>query len=473
MIGKIENYEILEELFCSKETFILRCKREKEYAMKLLVLNQTSKQMVNRFKREMKIISTINHPNIIKGGHDCGLGIWRKKQCFYYLMEFVDGSTLRSLMEEKYSFSEIDVLFITLEALKGLLFLKQKNIVHRDIKPSNILLNTSCQLKIADLGLAREQIDTNTQITIGHAILGTPYYLAPERIYEGDIDYAGDIYSLGATLYEILVGHPPFKDLLDGKASLSDYIEILDSNHSVTPIQKINPNISSETAKLVESMIAYDKKFRPQHEKVVKFISTKLRAISEYPSSDLINIIQKLANKTTIPKEEISRKIPDKLTEEDQATHLESFAFIKRSYVFSLKYRNLLILLKMKQKLGTEEKKAVFKIFRDYAKIENDVDILRFVAAFCKMFIDNKIVLKVLNQDFNPDIKLLEKLARNFFKMVNFNNNQKIIENYHEEFQNQKFQYFYVLDAILRKKIISKENFRVTMLLMIVENELK
>lgn len=492
MIGKVDKYEILEELFVGRDTFVLKCRGQKIYAMKLLILNQTSKQMVDRFKREMKITATINHANLIRGGDDCGLGKWREKQCFYYLMEYVNGPSLRVLMEDGFEFSEIDVLFIALETLKGLTFLKNKNIVHRDIKPSNILIDHNCEVKIADLGLAKivEHIDSHTQITMGPTILGTPYYLAPERTFNSDIDFIGDIYSLGATLYEMLTGFPPFRDYLGDSPSLSDYIDILDKYTSPTPVKKINKGIPSNVAKIVDSMLHRDKKRRPPHEKLTSSISKIIQMFPRYPTDELLAKVQQITKKDsdttpkdsdTVPEVKIDVKSvesPESTTgniHRENVSQLENFEFLKEAVMILQRYRNVLYALRVKEKLSREEKIALFTVLRDYTNSQRDMDIFRFLVALNSAFRQQNqqnTVKTCLTQKIPFDLDFLEKVMSGFIRCVNLGPNHETVKNMVLSHQNKQYTYIHVLNDMLKQNIATKASIRITLMRLYVENEL-
>lgn len=485
MIGKVDKYEILEELFVGRDTFVLKCRGQKIYAMKLLILNQTSKQMVDRFKREMKITATINHANLIRGGDDCGLGKWRQKQCFYYLMEYINGPSLRVLMEDGFEFSEIDVLFIALETLKGLTFLKNKNIVHRDIKPSNILIDHTCTVKIADLGLAKivEHIDSHTQITMGPTILGTPYYLAPERTFNSDIDFLGDIYSLGATLYEMLTGFPPFRDYLGDSPSLSDYIDILDKYTSPTPVKKANKGIPSNVAKIVDSMLHRDKKRRPSHEKLTSSISKIIQMFPRYPTDELLAKVQQLTKKNNDATPEV--KIEVKSVESPEVTtgnvyrenvsQLENFEFLKESVITLQRYRNILYALRVKERLSREEKIALFTVLRDYTNSQRDMDIFRFLVAINSAFrqqSQQNTVKTCLTQKIPFDLDFLEKVMNGFLRLSNLGPNQEAVKKMVHAHQSKQYTYIHVLNDMLKQNIATKASIRITLMRLYVENEL-
>jgi len=159
-----------------------------------------------RFTREARTLAKLNHPNIVsvyEFGH--------VQDTYYFLMEFVDGSTLRDVVRARELTSE-HALAVVPHLCDALQFAHDKGVIHRDIKPENILIARDGSVKIADFGLSRilGTEDQPTALTGTHQIMGTPRYMAPEQL-EGarSIDHRADIYSLGVVFYEMLTGELP------------------------------------------------------------------------------------------------------------------------------------------------------------------------------------------------------------------------------------------------------------------------
>ncbi len=160
-----------------------------------------------RLVRESEALQSIDHPNIVKGYcHGC------VENRHYVVMEYVMGETVSALLRRKHRIAEAQALAIIEAVAQGLAAAAQKRIIHRDIKPSNIICTREGAIKLMDFGLARLEFDSS--LTTHGAILGTPLYVSPEQA-RGDInlDIRTDIYSLGITLYHMVVGEPPFSDL--------------------------------------------------------------------------------------------------------------------------------------------------------------------------------------------------------------------------------------------------------------------
>lgn len=159
-----------------------------------------------RFTREARTLAKLNHPNIValyEFGHVA--------DTYYFLMEYVEGSTLRDVVKARELVPE-HALAIVPHLCDALQYAHDKGVVHRDIKPENILMSVDGSVKIADFGLSRILGNESEQysLTGTHQVMGTPRYMAPEQL-EGthNVDHRADIYSLGVVIYEMLTGELP------------------------------------------------------------------------------------------------------------------------------------------------------------------------------------------------------------------------------------------------------------------------
>lgn len=162
-----------------------------------------------RFTREARTLARLNHPNIVSV-----FEFGNVENVYYFLMEYVDGSTLRDVVRSRQLAPE-QALAIVPHLCDALQYAHDQAVVHRDIKPENILIATDGAVKIADFGLSRivgsdNQTTEQTALTKAHQVLGTPRYMAPEQL-EGShgVDHRADIYSLGVVFYEMLTGELP------------------------------------------------------------------------------------------------------------------------------------------------------------------------------------------------------------------------------------------------------------------------
>jgi serine/threonine-protein kinase len=132
-------------------------------------------------------------------------------------MEYIEGKTLFDLMTppptgDGKAFSEADTLDIAIQMADALAHAHQRGLIHRDVKPKNIILTPQGVAKLTDLGLARAVADKAAAESEAGKAYGTPYYISPEQIRgDVDIDFRADLYSLGATMYHVLTGRPPFE----------------------------------------------------------------------------------------------------------------------------------------------------------------------------------------------------------------------------------------------------------------------
>jgi serine/threonine protein kinase len=161
----------------------------------------------DRFSGEAQALARLNHSNVV-GVFDFG----RAGGFYYFLMEYVDGVTLRTLIDQKAIHVE-EAQRIVIEICHALQYAHEEGIVHRDIKPSNIILDKKGRVKIADFGLAgligkkAKESSAGRQTTM---VMGTPVYMAPEQIERPwKVDRRADIYALGVLLYEMLTGELP------------------------------------------------------------------------------------------------------------------------------------------------------------------------------------------------------------------------------------------------------------------------
>lgn len=159
-----------------------------------------------RFTREARTLAKLSHPNIVSV-FECGT----VEGTYYFLMEFVDGPTLREVIRGGRLPPE-QALSIVPHLCDALQYAHDQGVVHRDIKPDNILLARDGGVKIADFGLARilGNDAATTQLTQTHQVMGTPRYMAPEQFSGArGVDHRADIYSLGVVFYEMLTGELP------------------------------------------------------------------------------------------------------------------------------------------------------------------------------------------------------------------------------------------------------------------------
>ncbi|MFA7287808.1 MAG: serine/threonine-protein kinase [Melioribacteraceae bacterium] len=181
----------------------------KKIILKVLDTAKISDQsLVDRFKREAKLLAQLDNPNIIKV-----LDFGMDKEYFYISFEYFEGSNLRKVIND----STLDFekkKQVMIQILQGLSYANNNGIIHRDIKPENIFVNSNLQAKIGDFGLALSAEESF--VTQPYSIVGTPSYMSPEQIRGEKLTLRSDLFSVGVVFYELFTGKNPFlKDNLN------------------------------------------------------------------------------------------------------------------------------------------------------------------------------------------------------------------------------------------------------------------
>ncbi len=203
-----------------------------------------SKDHIQRFLQEARSAASLIHPNIVQV-YD--IGTWEKQH--YIAQEYIAGNTLRTFIHRRGSLGQPEAMSIILQIAAALQKASSIGVVHRDIKPDNVLLTPDGEVKVADFGLARVRSQNNGLTEIGVA-LGTPTYMSPEQIQGQAVDARSDLYSLGATAYEMLSGRPPF----EGETALALALQHL--QNTPTDLATLRPDIDPELLEVVKRLLA-------------------------------------------------------------------------------------------------------------------------------------------------------------------------------------------------------------------------
>lgn len=212
-LGTLGKYEIRRTLGCGAMGIVYEGwdpSIQRRVAIKTVPLSDAADEDIQegiaRFRREAQAAGRLSHPNIVSI-YDYG----ETRSVAYIVMEYIEGPTLKSVMDARERFAMPQILGIMHDLLAGLAFSHERGVVHRDIKPANLMLTSEdlakSRIKIADFGIAR--IESSGMTRVG-AVMGTPAYMSPEQFMSETVDARTDIYSSGVLLYQLLTGERPF-----------------------------------------------------------------------------------------------------------------------------------------------------------------------------------------------------------------------------------------------------------------------
>ncbi len=223
------------------------------------------------FLRESNILIDLDHPNVVKG-YRAGT----VKGQYVFIMEFIEGESLHDLIRKDMIFDEDAALYIILQSARAIEYMKSRNILHRDIKPGNLMLKRDNTVKLIDLGLATV-LDGDKKgegkAALSDTTLGTAHFISPEQARgQTDLDVRSDIYSLGATLYQLVLGELPFSGETDEDVMTKHILGTLSSK--ALKGRKVSPHMHY----FIEKMMVKDRDIRYQDPlELVHDIEDKIR----------------------------------------------------------------------------------------------------------------------------------------------------------------------------------------------------
>lgn len=196
-----------------------------------------------RFLVEARLVGRLSHQNLIQV-----FDVGRYRNTLYYSMEFIDGETVEAKLDRDGPMELDEAVDIIFQIGRALAYLRTKKIVHRDVKPGNIMMTSNNVAKLGDFGFVKSSLDS--VLSPDGEVLGTPDYISPEAAMgDQDIDFRSDLYSLGASLYHMLCGSPPF----GGTGSAVMEAHIRDQPPS---LRTHIPNMEPRCCQIVERMMA-------------------------------------------------------------------------------------------------------------------------------------------------------------------------------------------------------------------------
>ncbi len=215
--SQIPGYQLLGQLGKGAMAVVYKARQislDRIVAIKVLPRKMSENaDFVDRFYKEGKAAARLSHPNIMQAIDVAST----PDGVHFFVMEYLEGKSLYDVMippphGDGKSFSEAEALDITIQMADALAHAHERGLIHRDVKPKNIMLTPAGVAKLTDLGLARAIDDKHAAESEAGKAYGTPYYISPEQIRgDVDIDFRADVYSLGATMYHLVTGRPPFE----------------------------------------------------------------------------------------------------------------------------------------------------------------------------------------------------------------------------------------------------------------------
>jgi len=240
-------------------------------AIKVLPVYMTAdSQTVCRFFHEVRLTARLEHPNLVTALH-----AGEDRDLHYLVLTYVAGETVHALIKRRRLLPEDQALQICREVAQALRYAWDRHqLIHRDIKPGNIMVTRAGEVKLLDFGLA-------TAAGLAYPgdqrlVFGTPYFMSPEQTYAGqELDFRSDLYALGVTLYNMLVGDRPYR------STSSNDVMLMHRNAPVPDVRAANPSVSAATAALVSRLMAKSPADRPSSWQEAIAIMANLEAVAK------------------------------------------------------------------------------------------------------------------------------------------------------------------------------------------------
>ena len=246
MLGQLGRYEIERVIGAGGMGVVLKAhdtELNRPVAIKVLAAYLAhSGAARQRFSREGRAAAAVVHEHVVSIHN-----VETQAEMPYLVMQYVPGQSLQTRVDQHGPLSVKEILRIAIQAAAGLEAAHAQGVVHRDVKPSNILLENDVERALlTDFGLARAADDAT--VTRTGVIAGTPHYMSPEQGSGGSIDDRSDLFSLGALLYFMATGHPPFR----AERALAVLNRICNDRHR--PVWEVNPDIPDELSDIIDRL---------------------------------------------------------------------------------------------------------------------------------------------------------------------------------------------------------------------------
>jgi serine/threonine protein kinase len=198
-------------------------------------------KFLNDFLQEARSAAAISHPHIVQIYF-----VGEEKSQYYIVMELLQGRTIREIIEKDGPLPEERGLELAIDVVEGLRAAYKGKMIHGDIKPANIFITEDTGAKVLDFGLSKL---ANVEVAPTDGIWGSPYYISPERVGQKAEDFRSDVYSLGATLFQMLTGRPPFE------ADTPEELAAKRLNEKPPLLRDVNPDLTRKTEEVVNKML--------------------------------------------------------------------------------------------------------------------------------------------------------------------------------------------------------------------------
>jgi eukaryotic-like serine/threonine-protein kinase len=230
---------------------------KRQVAAKRVHADAAFSQTRARLRREAQAVARLNHPSIVHI-----YDIVEGDESDWIIMELVSGQTLRQRLQESGPLEPATAARLGCEIAEGLAAAHESGILHRDLKATNVMVTAAGRAKILDFGLAkemeREGAEPDPTLSAPGMVLGTPYAMSPEQAQGLPLDARSDLFSLGALLYEVLTGSPPFR----GDSATACLTRVL--GHQPPPLRRSIPGIPTELSDLIDRLLEKEPADRPQ-----------------------------------------------------------------------------------------------------------------------------------------------------------------------------------------------------------------